>query len=165
LFQNPHDEEEQLASKVLFAVTDCYGQAAMSPVGPNEFQVSVLRLQLRFFCQGDEIIFSEIRAASQDDVDAFARCFGQQPQLAAEGQQILIGTLPGGEPIPANEEKAVSVVDSLREQLFQLSKTTSPEEEPNAEEAQEQQPREEENNEDTKNKEEKGGSSDFELFA
>lgn len=153
--------EEQLASKVFFAVTDCYGQAAISPLGPNEFQVSVLRLQLRFFCQGDEILFSEIRAATQDDIDAFARCFGQQPQLVAEGQQIIMETSPGGEPVPANEEKSVSVVDSLREQLSQLAKTSPPEEEAQDKESVE----EEDNEEDTRDTEEKGGSSDFELFA
>ncbi len=157
--------EEQLASKVFFAVTDCYGQAAISPIGPNEFQVSVLRLQLRFFCQGDEILFSEIRAATQDDIDAFTRCFGQPPQLVAEGQQIIMETSPGGEPAPANEEKAVSVVDSLREQLSQLAKTSPPEKEPK-EEAQEKESKDEKNNEeDTGDTEEKGGSSDFELFA
>ncbi len=149
--------EEQLASKVLFAVADCYGQANMIPVGPNEFQVTVLRLQLRFFCHGEAILFSEIRAVAQEDIDAFVRCFGQQPQLTAEGQ--LIVTSPGSiaESAPSEESKPASVVDSMREQLSQITQNPQNEEDEVTLEENEEEPPEEE--------EEKGGSSDFELFS
>ncbi len=146
--------EEQLASKVLFAVADCYGQATMKPVGPNEFQVSVLRLQLRFFCQGDAILFSEIRATAQEDIDAFARCFGQQPELTADGKRITLSTTVEDEHVPAHEEKITSVVDSMREQLSQLSKP-SDSKEANKKELPE---------EDKPEKNAKSGSSDFDLF-
>ncbi len=152
--------EEQLSSKVLFAVADCYGQASISPIGPNEFQVSVLRLQLRFFCQGDEIFFSEIRAASQEDLDAFARCYGQQPQLAANGQQFIAPAITSATPAQ-NEGKAVSVVDSMRKQLSQLSskpKADNEQQEPNSD-----IDTESDTGNDT-NEEPKGGSSNFELF-
>ncbi|MFX1564856.1 MAG: hypothetical protein ACFFCH_02575 [Promethearchaeota archaeon] len=148
--------EEQLASKVLFAVTDCYGQANLSPIGPNEFQVSVLRLQLRFFCQGEAILFSEIRAASQEDIDAFVRCFGQQPQLTAEAQLIVASPGLTSEAAPVEDSKQGSVVESMREQLSQLSHNPQNEEEKAALE---------ENEEKAEKEEEKGGSTDFELFS
>lgn len=118
--------QEQLACKVLFAVTDLYGQAALTPVGPSEFEVTASRLVLRFYCQGDEIYFSHVRAAAQDDVDGFARCFGQQPQLAPAGDQVVDPNLQGTEPAakPASEQptepKPISVVDAMRRQLSQL---------------------------------------------
>jgi hypothetical protein len=147
--------EEQLASKVLFAVADCYGQANMSPIGPNEFQVSVLRLQLRFFCQGEAILFSEIRAAAQEDIDAFVRCFGQQPQLTADGQFIV--TSPGltSEPAPSENSQPVSVVESMREQLSQIAQNPQNEEETKPEEKEKE----------AEEEREKSGSSDFELFS
>ncbi|MFX1581946.1 MAG: hypothetical protein ACFFCJ_06965 [Promethearchaeota archaeon] len=149
--------EEQLASKVLFAVADCYGQANMIPVGPNEFQVSVLRLQLRFFCQGEAILFSEIRAAAQEDINAFVRCFGQQPQLTAEGQLIVTSPGPISESAPSEDSKPVSVVESMREQLSQITQNPQNEEdEATLEENEEEAP---------EGEEEKGGSSDFELFS
>jgi hypothetical protein len=122
--------QEQLACKVLFAVTDLYGQATLMPVGPSEFEVAANRLLLRFYCQGDEIYFSHVRAAAQDDVDAFARCFGQQPQLTPTGDQVIDPNLQGTEsaPKPASEEpeppKPVSVVDVMRKQLSQLGPST-----------------------------------------
>lgn len=122
--------QEQIACKVLFAVTDLYGQAALMPVGPSEFEVAAGRLLLRFTCQGDEIYFSNVRAASQDDVDGFARCFGQQPQLTPAGDQVIDPNLQGTEsaPNPAVEEseapKPVSVVDAMRKQLSQLGPST-----------------------------------------
>ena len=116
--------EEQLATKVLFAVSDCYGQATMNPIGPNEFQVSVLRLQMRFFCQGDAILFSEIRAAAQEDIDAFTRCYGQQPELTSDGQLYIASILTSGESVASAEEKPASVVDSMREQLSQISQNS-----------------------------------------
>ena len=148
--------EEQLATKVLFAVSDCYGQATMNPIGPNEFQVSVLRLQMRFFCQGDAILFSEIRATAQEDIDAFTRCFGQQPELTSDGQLYIASTLAISEPLGSTEEKPVSVVDSMREQLSQISQnpSTNTEEKP---EPKEEEPAEEE-------KEKEGGSSEFDFF-
>lgn len=118
--------QEQLACKVLFAVTDLYGQAALVPIGPSEFEVSASRLLLRFTCQGDEIYFSQVRAATQDDVDGFARCFGQQPQLAPAGDQVVDPNLQGTEsaPNPPVEQpeapKPASVVDAMRKQLSQL---------------------------------------------
>lgn len=148
--------EEQLATKVLFAVSDCYGQATMNPIGPNEFQVSVLRLQMRFFCQGDAILFSEIRATAQEDIDAFTRCFGQQPELTSDGQLYIASTLAISEPLGSTEEKPVSVVDSMREQLSQISQNPSS----NTEEKPE--PKEEEPAEEEKEKE--GGSSEFDFF-
>lgn len=155
--------EEQLASKVLFAVADCYGQAVMKPLGPSEFQVSVLRLQLRFFCQGDDILFSEIRATSQEDLDAFSRCFGQQPQLTAEGQQLIAEGSPDSAPTSPEEEPSVSVVDSMREQLSKISTGVTSED--NAE-ASDEAHLDEESDDDKKEteKKEKGGSSDFDLF-
>ncbi|MDO8056526.1 MAG: hypothetical protein Q6361_06660 [Candidatus Hermodarchaeota archaeon] len=121
--------EEQLATKVLFAVTDCYGQATMIPLGPSEFQVSVLRLQLRFICQGDDILFTEIHAADQEDVDAFARCFGQQPQLTGDGQWFTISPEVVGEAPRAKSQESVSVVDSMRKQLSEIGTRPKPEEE------------------------------------
>lgn len=149
--------EEQLATKVLFAVADCYGQATMNPIGPNEFQVSVLRLQMRFFCQGDAILFSEIRAAGQEDIDAFTRCYGQQPELTSEGQLYIASTLTSAKPTPSTDEKTVSVVDSMREQLSQISQNTPKEEEDKKEPDEEEEDPEEE-------KAEEGGSSEFDLF-
>ena len=148
--------EEQLATKVLFAVADCYGQATMNPIGPNEFHVSVLRLQMRFFCQGDAILFSEIRAAAQEDIDAFTRCYGQPPELTSEGQLYIASTLTTAEPAASTEEKQVSVVDSMREQLSQISHNTPTEEEGTEESAEEDEPEEE--------KAQDGGSSEFNLF-
>jgi hypothetical protein len=118
--------QEQLACKVLFAVTDLYGQAALTPVGPSEFEVATNRLVLRFYCQGDEIYFSHIRAAAQDDIDGFARCFGQQPQLTPTGEQVVNSNLqePKLPPKPATEEPGAltptSVVDVMRKQLSRL---------------------------------------------
>jgi hypothetical protein len=150
--------EEQLATKVLFAVTDCYGQATMNPIGPSEFQVSVLRLQLRFTCQGDAILFSEIRGAAQEDIDAFARCFGQQPQLTADGQIYVASTLMEKEPATAPDEKQVSVVDSMREQLSQISQKPKEAEKKEAEKTQDEEEESEEQ------EDEKRGSSEFDLF-
>lgn len=122
--------QEQLACKVLFAVTDLYGQVSLVPVGPSEFEVAASRLLLRFYCQGDEIYFSHVRAAAQDDIDAFARCFGQQPQLTPAGDQVIDPNLQGIEaaPKPATEQpeapKPVSVVDAMRKQLSQLGSST-----------------------------------------
>ncbi|MFX0168022.1 MAG: hypothetical protein ACFE89_01585 [Candidatus Hodarchaeota archaeon] len=121
--------EEQLASKVLFAVADCYGQATMVPLGPNEFQVSVFRLQLRFICQGDDILFTEIRATDHEDVAAFARCYGQQPQLTGEGQQYIGSPEALSEASQLKEGKSVSVVDSMRQQLSKIGTQAKPEEE------------------------------------
>jgi len=122
--------QEQLACKVLFAVTDVYGQATLVPIGPSEFEVATSRLLLRFTCQGDEIYFSHVRAASQDDVDGFARCFGQQPQLTPAGDQVVDPNLQGTEsaPKPAVEQpeapNSVSVVDAMRKQLSQIGSST-----------------------------------------
>ena len=121
--------EEQLASKVLFAVADCYGQATMVPLGPSEFQVSVLRLQLRFICQGEAILFTEIHAADQEDVEAFARCFGQQPQLTGDGQQYTISPEAVSGAPRAKGQESVSVVDSMRKQLSEIGTRPTPEEE------------------------------------
>ena len=93
--------EEQLACKVLFAATDVYGQATLRPRGPNEFEVTTSRLHLLFQCQGDDIIFSLIRAAAQEDIDSFSQAYGQQPQLAAYGQQLIDPTLIVGEVAPS----------------------------------------------------------------
>ncbi len=150
--------EEQLATKVLFAMTDCYGQATMNPIGPNEFLVSVLRLQMRFYCQGDAILFSQIRATAQEDIDAFTRCFGQQLQLTSDGQVYIGSTLATLEPITSAEEKPGSVVDSMRRQLFQISQNTKKEEEGDSELTKSEKERSEE-------KEKKSGSSDFDLFS
>jgi hypothetical protein len=127
----------------------------MNPIGPSEFQVSVLRLQLRFVCQGDAILFTEIRAATQEDIDAFSRCFGQQPQLTSDGQMVVASASISPEPSALTEEQSVSVVDSMREQLSQISqqpekeKTDKPKDKEEAKKAVEEQ---------------KGGSSEFELF-
>jgi len=150
--------EEQLATKVLFAVSDCYGQATMNPLGPSEFQVSVLRLQLRFICQGDAILFSEIRGAAQEDIDAFARCFGQQPQLTSDGQLYIASTPQVVEPTASTNEKTVSVVDSMREQLSQISQK------PKEEERQDVEPTPDEKEDPKENEDEKSGSSEFDLF-
>lgn len=147
--------EEQLATKVLFAVSDCYGQATMNPIGPNEFMVTVLRLQMRFFCQGDAILFSEIRAAAQEDIDAFTRCFGQQPELTADGQISISSTPMATEPAPSLDNRPESVVESMREQLSQISQDT-----PNQEDEEE----ENHQNDDEEEEENKSGSSDFDLF-
>jgi hypothetical protein len=145
--------EEQLATKVLFAVSDCYGQATMIPIGPSEFQVSVLRLQLRFICQGDEILFTAIHATAPEDLEAFTRCFGQVPQLTADGQQT-VGTAPDAAPEVVDVTEQESVFESMREQLSQLTNEPgSPEE---GEVAQDKTESEEEK---------KGGSTDFELFS
>ena len=148
--------EEQLATKVLFAVSDCYGQATMNPIGPNEFQVSVLRLQMRFFCQGDAILFSEIRAAAQEDIDAFTRCYGQQPELTSDGQLYIASILTSGESVASAEEKPASVVDSMREQLSQISQNSPKEAEEKSKSANKEK--------QEKKKEKKGGSSEFDLF-
>ncbi len=147
--------EEQLATKVLFAVADCYGQANMTPIGPSEFQVSVLRLQLRFICQGDAILFTEIHATAPEDLEAFTRCFGQPPQLTADGQQTVGTGIPTASPETGEETEQESVFNSMREQLSQL--TTEPTSEENVEEATE--PESEDKGE------RKGGSTDFELFS
>lgn len=151
--------EEQLATKVLFAVADCYGQATMNPIGPNEFQVAVLRLQLRFILEGDNILFTEIRAASQTDIDAFSRCFGQQPQLTADGQQTIMPSITDVE-APSKEagEEPFSVVDSMRKQLSELTSTGEPENLKEKEEAKKTPSSGDEENEE-------GGSSDFEFFS
>ncbi len=121
--------EEQLASKVLFAVTDCYGQATLTPLGPNLFEVAVLRLQLRFYCHGESILFTLIRAASQDDIDGFIRCYGQQPQLSADGQQYIDSTLSeaaistsstSAEASRDSSGDSMSVFDRMRKQLSEL---------------------------------------------
>ncbi|MFX1402851.1 MAG: hypothetical protein ACFE9D_00075 [Promethearchaeota archaeon] len=151
--------EEQLATKVLFAVSDCYGQATMNPIGPSEFQVSVLRLQLRFICQGDAILFSEIRGATQEDIDAFARCFGQQPQLTSGGQIYVASTLQIAEPTTSTDEKPASVVDSMREQLSQISQ------QPKEDNKQDAEPTSVKKEEPEEEEDEKGGSSEFDLFA
>jgi hypothetical protein len=147
--------EEQLATKVLFAVTDCYGQATMTPIGPSEFQVSVLRLQLRFICQGDAILFTEIHATAPEDLEAFTRCFGQPPQLTADGQQTVGTGVPTSSSETAEEGEQESVFDSMREQLSQL--TTEPTSEENVEEVAEAESEDEGKG--------KGGSTDFELFS
>ncbi len=147
--------EEQLATKVLFAVADCYGQATMTPIGPSEFQVSVLRLQLRFICQGDAILFTDIRATAPEDLEAFSRCFGQPPQLTADGQQTVGTGIPTPSPETAEETEQESVFDSMREQLSQL--TPEPISEENVEENTESESEDE--------GKEKGGSTDFELFS
>lgn len=146
--------EEQLATKVLFAVADCYGQANMTPIGPSEFQVSVLRLQLRFICQGDAILFTEIRATAPEDLEAFSRCFGQPPQLTADGQQTVGTGIPTPSPETGEETEQESVFDAMREQLSQL--TTEPSNEEKVEEAVESES-------EDKGKG-KGGSTEFELF-
>jgi hypothetical protein len=150
--------EEQLATKVLYAVTDCYGQATINPLSPTEFQVSVLRLSMRFFCQGEAILFSEIRAAAQEDIDAFTRCFGQQPQLAADGQIYVASTPLPIDQTPSMEQKPVSVVDSMREQLSQISQNTTKEKEHSREP-------EEEESEEAEEEDPPGGSSEFDLFS
>ena len=149
--------EEQLATKVLFAVSDCYGQATMNPIGPNEFVVSVLRLQMRFFCQGDAILFSEIRATAQEDLDAFTRCFGQQPELTSDGQIFVSSTLLASEPATSTNDKPASVVESMREQLSQISQNTPEQDEEEPDDNEEEEPDEEE-------EDKKSGSSDFDLF-
>jgi len=163
--------EEQLASKVLFAVADCYGQATMVPLGPSEFQVSVLRLQLRFICQGDAILFTEIHAADQEDVEAFARCFGQQPQLTGDGQQFTISPEAVGGAPRARGQESVSVVDSMRKQLSQLSAGSKPEkkEVESQKEAEDQKKADEENETNneknaTEEDEEKNDKPGYELF-
>jgi hypothetical protein len=149
--------EEQLATKVLFAVADCYGQATMNPIGPNEFQVSVLRLQMRFFCQGDAILFSEIRAVAQEDIEAFSRCYGQQPQLTSDGQLYVASTLTTSDSTVSTDEKPVSVVDSMREQLSQISQNTPKEKESATKPKQKKEAEESE-------EEKPSGSSEFDLF-
>jgi hypothetical protein len=152
--------EEQLATKVLFAVSDCYGQATMNPIGPNEFLVSVLRLQMRFFCQGEAILFSEIRAAAQEDLDAFTRCFGQQPELTAEGQIFVSSTLLTSEPPTPTSDKPASVVESMREQLSQLSQNPSDQNDEKVDDEEEG----EEEKEGDEEEDSKSGSSDFDFF-
>jgi hypothetical protein len=119
--------EEQLASKVVFAVSDCYGQATLTPLGPNLFEVAVLRLQLRFYCHGESILFTLVRAASQDDIDGFIRCYGQQPQLSADGQQYIDSALaeaakdsPTAKPISDLSDSSMSVFDRMRKQLSEI---------------------------------------------
>ncbi|MFW9934998.1 MAG: hypothetical protein ACFFDU_05770 [Candidatus Thorarchaeota archaeon] len=153
--------EEQLATKVLFAMADCYGQATMNPIGPNEFQVSVLRLQMRFFCQGDAILFSEIRAEAQEDIEAFSRCFGQQPQLTAEGQIFIASTQMEREVTPSTEDQPVSVVESMREQLSKISQNPPKENDETKEEEQEEREEAVDNEEENDGN---GGSSEFDLF-
>ena len=163
--------EEQLATKVLFAVTDCYGQATMVPLGPSEFQVSVLRLQLRFICQGDDILFTEIHAADQEDIDAFARCFGQQPQLTGDGQRFTISPEVVGEAPRARSQESVSVVDSMRKQLSEIGARPKHEEEGEAPKEADEENDEDENEtnnekaetEDRKDKE-KNDNPGYELF-
>lgn len=159
--------EEQLASKVLFAVTDCYGQATMAPLGPSEFQVSVLRLQLRFICQGDDILFTEIHAADQEDIDAFARTFGQQPQLTSDGQLFTISPEVVGEAPRAKGQESVSVVDSMRKQLSEIGSQPKPEdEEPEApKNSDNDKAKNEANNENEEEEdEEKNDNPGYELF-
>jgi hypothetical protein len=162
--------EEQLASKVLFAVADCYGQATMIPLGPSEFQVSVLRLQLRFICQGEAILFTEIHAADQEDVDAFARCFGQQPQLTGDGQQYTISPEAVSGAPRARGQESVSVVDSMRKQLSELGGGPKPEEEEvePQKELEDKKKAEEANNENGASEEaeddEKNDNPEYELF-
>lgn len=147
--------EEQLATKVLFAVADCYGQATMIPIGPSAFQVSVLRLQLKFICQGDAILFTEINATAPEDLEAFTRCFGQPPQLTADAQQNVGTAAPAPSPEATEKSEQESVFDSMREQLSQL--TTEPTSDETVEEAAEAEAEDEEKG--------KGGSTDFELFS
>jgi hypothetical protein len=162
--------EEQLASKVLFAVTDCYGQATMVPLGPSEFQVSVMRLQLRFICQGDEILFTEIHAADQEDIEAFARCFGQQPQLTGDGQQFTISPDAVTEAPRARSQQSESVVDSMRKQLFEIGtrpKSEEEEPEPTKDSDNDNDENNEENSNDEKEDEKaekKNNNPGYELF-
>jgi len=125
--------EEQLASKVLFAVSDCYGHAIIKPLGPKQFEVSTSRLNVRFHCEGDAILFSLILAASQDDVDSFASCFGQTPQFDATGQQIIDSSLAGvtvtkrpkeqEEKQGEKQDKPISLTERMRRQLSELGKS------------------------------------------
>ena len=165
--------EEQLASKVLFAVADCYGHATMKPLGPNAFEVNVIRLQLRFQSAGDAILFSYIRAASQDDIDAFSRCYGQQPELMADGQQFIDTSIAGVAVPPEAEvvtvEKAgegVSVFDTMKKQLSQLRGVNGKPEEGEEEitEIAEEEKSEDIKKEEKKNKAKKSGGSTLELF-
>ena len=164
--------EEQLATKVLYAVADCYGQATMVPLGPSEFQVSVLRLQLRFICQGDDILFTEIHAADQDDIDAFTRCFGQQPQLTGTGQRFTISPEVVGEAPRAKSQESVSVVDSMRKQLSEIGTRPKSEEEAQPSKAADEAKEDDEENETTNEKaeteereeEEKNDNPGYDLF-
>jgi hypothetical protein len=116
--------------------------------------VSVLRLQLRFICQGDAILFTEIRATAPEDLEAFTRCFGQAPQLTADGQQTVGAGIPTPSPDTAEETEQESVFDAMREQLSQL--TTEPTSEEPVEESVESESEDKGDG--------KGGSTDFELF-
>ncbi|MFX1562699.1 MAG: hypothetical protein ACFFDP_05280 [Promethearchaeota archaeon] len=131
--------EEQLASKVLFAVSDCYGYAIMKPLGPNRFEVSTRRLNARFHCDGDAILFSLILAAAQDDIDSFTNCYGQPPQFDATGQQIIDPSL-GGVTVtrePEEEKEPMSLTEKMRRQLHELSERTVKEEKEELEESEE----------------------------
>lgn len=139
--------EEQLASKVLFAVSDCYGYATMKPLGPNKFEVSTSRLNVRFHCEGDAILFSLILAASQDDIDSFIRCFGKPPQLDATGQQIVDTSL-GEVTVTEEQEESMSLAEKMRKQISELKGSTESKdkepEESSPEEKGDEKPREEE---------------------
>ncbi len=148
--------EEQLASKVIFAVSDCYGHAIIKPLGPKQFEVSTSRLNLRFHCDGDSILFSLILAATQDDIDSFAKCFGQIPQLDATGQQIVDSSLAGmtatekqeEEQQEEKQEETLSLTEKMRRQLSELGESkedkNTESEESDSEEKDEEERREDE---------------------
>ena len=162
--------EEQLAAKVLYAVSDCYGQATITPLGPNQFEVSVPRLQLRFFCQGDAILFSLIRAAAQDDIDGFSRCFGQSPQLTENGQQYIDPALAAGAPLEERRvptKEPTSIADSVRQQLSKLKtiRESSENDETAKTEDAEKNAKPEESAKGKDADDNGGGTEDFTLFA
>ncbi len=113
--------EEQLAGKVLFAASDVYGEATITPQGPSEFKVRTPRLLLHFFCQNDDIVFSLFQAAAPEDAERFIQVFGQQPKILENGEYRIdssFGNEPTTEDIPPPAEP-VSVTDKMRKQLSQ----------------------------------------------
>jgi hypothetical protein len=115
--------EEQLAGKVLFAASDVYGEASITPKGPGEFVVKTPRLLLHFFCRNDDILFSLFQAAAPEDAERFIQAFGQQPKILEDGEYRVdpsLGMAPKTEDTPppaAAPVETPSVTDKMRKQL------------------------------------------------
>lgn len=137
--------EEQLACKVLFAATDVYGKATLRPISPNEFEVTTPRLHLLFQCQGDNIIFSLVRAAAPEDIESFSKAYGQQPQLAAYGQQLIDPNLIVSEEAqpPTTAQPAAQGQEAPPEE--KVKEGTAQGQEPGADEEKEEQKEEPQN--------------------
>ncbi len=111
--------EEQLAGKVLFSAADVYGEATITPRGPDEFTVRTPQLLLHFFCRNDDILFSLFQACTPEDAEKFIQVFGQKPIILENGEYRIdssFGTEPKTEDSPPPAEP-VSVTDKMRKQL------------------------------------------------